>query len=143
MVIWVTAVGVLVGMVLYLRSRFVAVRVQGDSMEPTLHEGDRVLVRRTPLKRVSRGQLVVLAVPRDVPTVSWGPQWFIKRVVAVPGDSAPVDEVPELRAEPHASVPAGTLALLGDNAECSYDSRHAGYFVADKLLGVVIRTMRV
>jgi signal peptidase I len=35
-----------------LRGRYVSVTVDGPSMEPTLHSGDVVLVRRTPPARV-------------------------------------------------------------------------------------------
>jgi signal peptidase I len=46
-----------------LRSSLVAVRVVGISMQPTLLEGERVLVRRTTAAEVRRGQLVVFAHP--------------------------------------------------------------------------------
>jgi len=90
--------------VLVLRARLVAVLVQGDSMEPTLRPGDRVLVRRMPLRRVRRGQLVVFAPPPDLPTTLDNPLWLVKRVVALPGDTVP-SEVPALRAGAAGRVP--------------------------------------
>jgi signal peptidase I len=33
------------------------------------------------------------------------------------------------------------LVLLGDNPDWSYDSRQFGYFPAERLLGVVVRTI--
>jgi signal peptidase I len=36
-------------------------------------------------------------------------------------------------------VPAGSLVVLGDNADESYDSRHFGYVRASSVLGVVVR----
>lgn len=54
------AVAVVVG-VAVLRRRFVVVTVRGPSMEPSLREGDRVLVRRRPLAALRTGDLVVFA----------------------------------------------------------------------------------
>jgi signal peptidase I len=66
---------------------------------------------------------------------------MIKRVIAVPGDPVPRDEVPALRHVPERVVPDGCLVVLGDNAEDSRDSRHFGYLPFEKLVGVVVRCM--
>lgn len=126
---------VIAAILLVLRWRFVEVRVVGRSMEPTLREGDRVLVRRT--GTVRRGQIAVLASPwrfDDSP-------WLIKRVAAAAGDPVPSDEVVWLRDVTDQVVPPERLVLLGDNRAASFDSRRAGYFEARHLLGVVVRTM--
>ena len=117
-----------------IRRRYVAVRVQGQSMEPALRDGDRVLVLRT--KIVEPGQIAVLAVPTGATS------WLIKRVHAVPGDPVPRDTVPALADESGEIVPPGRVVLLGDNTTASYDSRWLGYFSTDDLLGVVVRTIR-
>jgi signal peptidase I len=122
-----------------LRRGFVQVRIEGSSMEPGLSAGDHVLVRRTRTTR--RGQVVVLAFPPRSATDPGHPPWLIKRVAAVPGDPVPRDMVPALRNVADRTVPPGRLVLLGDNPSASYDSRRAGYFNSDDLLGVVIRTM--
>ena len=59
-----------------------AFRVQGTSMEPLLHDGDRILVNKLVYRfgPIERGDVVVFWYPRD-PSVS-----FIKRVVGRPGD---------------------------------------------------------
>lgn len=145
------AAGIVIGCaVLVLRGRFVAVLVHGDSMVPTLHPGERVLVRRVPLRRVRRGQVVVLAPPPDLPPDPDNPPWMVKRLVALPGDPVPRD----LRAlwdqagqagqagQAAERVPPGRFVVLGDNTARSFDSRRAGYFPADALLGVVVRTLR-
>jgi signal peptidase I len=49
----------LVGLVIWLRRRWVLVAVDGESMVPALEPGDRVLVRRA-LSRVPPGQFVLL-----------------------------------------------------------------------------------
>ena len=131
------AVVLLAGGLTLLRRRFVVVAVTGDSMLPTLRPGDRVLVRRVPLHRVDRGQLVVVANPRDLPSLPDNPPWLVKRAVALPGDPVPA----VLGGDGDARVPPGKLLILGDNRGRSYDSRRAGYFAAEGLLGVVIRTI--
>ena len=117
--------------VLLVRRRFVAVRVVGDSMAPGLRSGQVVLVRKVSLAEVRRDQVVVFAPPPDLPTFEGDPPWLVKRAVALPGD---VFE--------SAVVPPGRFAVLGDNAERSYDSRKAGLFSEDALLGVMVRVLR-
>jgi signal peptidase I len=118
-----------------LRHTFTVVTVNGESMSPTYLPGDRVLVRRVRLVR--REQCVVFAEEPAGP----GPSWVLKRVVAVPGDPVPRDGMPALRAVPDTVVPAGHLVVLGDNPAHSYDSRHHGYVMVERLLGVVSRRM--
>jgi signal peptidase I len=123
-----------------LRRRFLSVLVEGSSMEPTLHAGQRVLVRRTEVADLRRGQVVVVARPADGPPPRADvPSWLIKRVAAVPGDPIPREAVPALRHVVEPRVPAGRLVLLGDNHAASFDSRRVGYFSADTLLGTVVR----
>ncbi|MFE7787467.1 signal peptidase I, partial [Streptomyces libani] len=89
-------------------------------------------------------------------------QWLIKRLAALPGDPVPEPmlsaspfarprppRVPEpmLSAPPLARpgpprVPAGSLVLLGDNPQHSVDSRHFGFYPADRVLGTVVRPLR-
>ncbi|MEV0400315.1 S26 family signal peptidase [Actinoallomurus sp. NPDC050550] len=115
--------------------------VDGDSMEPELRSGERVLVRRT--KRVRAGRLVVFAYP-ELPggrTAGDG-EYLIKRVVAVPGDRLPSDwEDPDIQAIAGTIVPPGHLVVLGDNRGTSWDSRHYGFLDRDLLVGVVIRRL--
>lgn len=113
-----------------LRRSWAVVTVEGLSMEPTFHDGDRVAVRRRRFA-VATGDVVVIRPPRV------GRAGFvIKRVAAVAGEPVP-HGIPV----PDAVVPDGKLVLLGDNAEASFDSRVAGYFSADRLLGGVVRRM--
>jgi len=127
----VLAGGAMVGV--WLRCRLIAVTVSGHSMMPTLLPGDRVLVRRTPVRRVGPTDLVVFARPRAI-----GRSWMIKRVLAVPGDPVPRREIPVLWGYSEARIPANRLVVLGDNPADSYDSRHFGYLNAEALLGVVV-----
>ncbi len=115
-------------------------------MEPTLYDGDRVLVRRAPLTAVRTGDVVVVARPHSHEFATARP-WVIKRVAATAGEQIP----PVIRhswAENDdidftgALVPEGRLLLLGDNPARSGDSRHWGFTAGDAVLGVVTRSMR-
>jgi signal peptidase I len=146
-VLWtVAAVVVAASLVLLVRARrLVVVDVQGPSMEPTLYDGDRVLVRRAPLTAVRTGDLVVVARPHSREFATPGP-WVIKRVAATAGERIP-PVILRGWAENDidftgAFVPAGRLLLLGDNPERSGDSRHWGFTAGDAVLGVVTRPMR-
>jgi signal peptidase I len=116
-----------------VRGRYVVVTVEGVSMAPTLVDGDRVVVRRRSATEVRQGDVVVLEPPADASGRN-GPQWNIKRVVAVAGDPVP-DGVP---VEGIDRVPAGSLVVFGDNPD-SVDSRQRGLFESDRLLGVAVR----
>jgi signal peptidase I len=155
----------LVATTLWLRHRYVVIDVIGTSMEPAYRAGSRVLVRRTPVARVQRGQPVVFE--RDYgevePTVDadsfvewrpaarwrpswaragWDRSWMLKRAIAIPGDPIPRDQVPALRDAPGNVVPAGCLVVMGDNPVGSLDSRHYGYVRRGRVLGVAVRRMR-
>ncbi|MEU6236134.1 S26 family signal peptidase [Kitasatospora sp. NPDC047058] len=125
------AAGALAGAVataVVVRRSFELVVVEGGSMEPTLRDGDRVLVRRT--RAFRRGDVVVFPVPGG-PRVPQDPSWLVKRVSAVAGDPA-ADGCP--------AVPSGHLAVLGDNPR-SLDSRAFGTVPSRTALGVAVRRM--
>ncbi|MFB6726527.1 S26 family signal peptidase [Kribbella sp. NPDC056345] len=143
----IAAVVATTSVVLLVRTRrLVVVDVQGPSMEPTLYDGDRVLVRRAPLTALRTGDLVVVARPHSADFAAAKP-WVIKRVAATPGERIPAvirdswAENDDL-AFAGALVPAGRLLLLGDNPIRSGDSRHWGFTTEDAVLGVVTRPMR-
>ncbi|MFB9236535.1 S26 family signal peptidase [Plantactinospora siamensis] len=136
----------LAGAAALARRRLVAITVEGRSMEPTLHEGDRVLVLRRPLRRVRRGQIVVLEQP--MPGARWarlprpthrigGRDWLVKRAVAVPGDPVPPAVAPVAGDLPDGRVPADSVVVLGDGVS-SQDSRMWGLVPGERVLGVSI-----
>lgn len=116
------------------RRMLVSVHVIGDSMEPTLHDGDRILVRRRRPAELRRGDIAVLRPP-DLPAVPGfsSPAWHVKRVAALPGERAP--RIPKLDDEQ--CVPGGTVVMLGDNP-VGGDSRNWGPYPAAGLLGTYL-----
>src|SRR5262245_21067214 len=84
----------------WLRRRLLLVTVQGRSMEPTLAEGDRVLVRRRLPARIRRSDVVVLRRPPGavVVDVAGAAELLVKRVVALGGDPVAADRFPRMAA---------------------------------------------
>jgi signal peptidase I len=122
------AIAVALAAVVIARRRYLVVSVVGNSMLPTLHDGQRLLARRR--QRARRGDVVAFLPPA-------GHRHFadlahrVKRVAAIAGDPVP----PWLdAADPR--VPDGKLVVLGDNPN-SEDSRHYGYVDEAAIVGVV------
>ncbi|WP_418061322.1 S26 family signal peptidase [Pimelobacter simplex] len=101
------------------------VTVVGSSMEPTLHHGQRLVVRRTGLRRLRPGQLVVF----DNPTALEHPRLLVKRLHAV-GPSVVAGERP-------VTIGADECFVLGD-APSTQDSRVFGPIPRDSIRGVVL-----
>lgn len=125
-------------------------KVDGLSMYPTLHDGDRMLITKG-LADPKRGDVVVLnVVDGGVPT-----EW-VKRIVGLPGDRLElrgnevlVNGAPEpfkhavsdsgVRAPVFGlTVPAGTVFCMGDGRDVSLDSRYVGPFAISQLHGKVV-----
>jgi signal peptidase I len=110
--------------------------VEGTSMEPSLVDGERLIVNKLSYRLGSpgRGDVVVFRFPGD------RRQRFIKRVVALPGETVVIRDGKVLvdgrsLSEVYLAdatfgeygpvrVPKGRLFLLGDNRANSRDSRY-------------------
>jgi len=117
--------------VVAVRRGWVAVTVVGDSMSPAFRDGDRVLVRRRP---PVRGDAVVVEAPASI---RFAGRWNLKRVAALAGDPVPESV---RGAAGVGVVPRGSVVVLGDNP-VSFDSRQAGLYPADRVLGVAVRRL--
>ncbi|MDE3077843.1 MAG: signal peptidase I [Chloroflexota bacterium] len=122
-------------------------KVEGYSMEPTLQDSQYLIVNKVGLhfSQLQRGDIIVFRYPLD-PTKS-----FVKRVIALPGDSVEVRDgkvsvdgqvlkEPYLNAPtrgyfPRTVVPAGDYFVLGDNRNNSSDSRAWGPLPANDVIG--------
>lgn len=111
----------------------------GQSMAPTLLQGDRILAMKTiyQLEPVARGDVLVFKNPEQ-PAQRW-----VKRVVGLPGDEVAIDDgvvsvngeqVTHPAGDPAfaavdmdaVTVPPHHVFVLGDNLPGSRDSRHIG-----------------
>jgi signal peptidase I len=122
--------------------------VHGQSMEPSLHESQRVIVDLLTyrLRAPRYGEIVVL----DVPERESGPP-LIKRVIGLPGDVVEIKGGSvyvngHKQAEPYLDqITTGALAstlvpeehvfVLGDNRRSSNDSRYFGTVPFESILG--------
>lgn len=123
--------------------------VKGHSMEPSLLDGDRLIVDRVSYNLVDaqRGDVVVLRYPRN-PAVD-----FVKRIVGLPGDQVelrdgglyvngaqvpcPWEWIGDHEDMPPVRVPDGNYFVLGDNRPISCDSREFGLVAAELIKGRV------
>lgn len=127
----------------------VRVRVDGFSMNPTLQDGEYILVNRLAYKigNPVRGDIVVFSFPMDPR------QDLIKRVIGLPGESISVQdgkvmingvplEEPYIAAPPIYNgtweVPEGQLFVLGDNRNESKDSHEWGLLPVENVVGRAI-----
>ncbi len=142
---------VLIAGLLFLAVNFVTarIRVEGNSMEPSLHDGEFVVVNRLAYRWAipARGDIIVFRFPLDPE------RRFIKRIVGLPGDEVRVLDGAvlvngELLAEPYiASAPrysgewvvgSDELFVLGDNRNNSSDSQNWGMLPMEAVIGKAI-----
>lgn len=122
------------------------IRVDGSSMEPTLHNGQLILVNRLAYKlgEPERGDVIVFYFPRDPE------QEYIKRLIGKPGDTVSIQNGQVLvndlpLSEPYISaspmyqgewvIPEGQYFVLGDNRNNSSDSHQWGMVPAEYVIG--------
>lgn len=161
MVVWILFVWIVVRLLL----KFVVANEQvfGPSMQPTFHQGDRVIALRH--KTVKRNDVVILDAP-DEPG-----ELYIKRVIGLPGETVESKNDKmyingKYLAQPYlkeykSKMPAGQLLtnnftlkndtatnrntvpkdsyfVMGDNRTVSKDSRMIGFIKKKKIEGVVV-----
>lgn len=150
-----TLLFVCVGVVGLARAFLAVVTVRNESMQPTLQEGDRVLViRHWPSGWLHRGQIVIVW-PGEFP--DHGPQPlgvsepFVERIFGLPGDTyaAYADQADRyfLQTERLSDgsdwrlvqpIPDQHLFVYGDNPQASLDSRTWGPIAFESVLGLVV-----
>ena len=135
--------------VLIITFLYQPVRVEGTSMLPRLVDQDRLFINKVVyhFEAIERGDVVVFHYPRN-PQVS-----YIKRIIAVPGDSFRIDRgqvfvngkavsepyVPEeyrdSRSYEAIVVPPDQYFVLGDHRSIASDSRDFGPVKRDLIYG--------
>ena len=121
-------------------------RIEGESMEPNLHNGEYVLIDKISylLHSPERGDVVVFTPPNN-------DRDYIKRVIGLPGDTVEIKggrvyvngivlDEPYLRNVIHNDMPArvveeGRYFVLGDNRNNSSDSRAFGSITPQSIVG--------
>jgi signal peptidase I len=126
-----------------------AYTVNGDSMLPTLHHGERLLIDKISYRFIepSRGEIIVFKNPSNTR------EQFVKRVIGLPGDKVaiiqgvvyindqPIEEdytlAPARIGFAPQIVPEGTYFVLGDNRNNSEDSRFSrvGFLPRELIVG--------
>ena len=147
---WAQAILTAVILALLIRTfLFEIILVDGESMLPTLHHGDRVFVNKIGyiLGGPKHGDIVIFKNPNN-PRDN-----FVKRVIGLPGDTVRITDgvvyrndepltedyinEPSISDYPSTVVPEDTIFALGDNRNRSLDSTDPviGFIPMDNLLG--------
>lgn len=127
--------------------------VKGQSMQPTLWEGERLFVNKISLRFVNpkHGDVIVLHDPSTGPSQK---DYLVKRVIGIPGDIVEVRDHQlyvngKIVDEPYIdteiedpdfaalTVESGNYFVMGDNrhASASKDSRYFGSIPEDMIVG--------
>lgn len=127
--------------------------VIGQSMEPTLYEGEKLIINKIALSfgKPGRGDIVVLHDPSTGPDRK---EYLVKRIIGIPGDIVEVRGRQlyvngKLVEEPYTdtaiqdpdfgelTVREGTYFIMGDNrhAGASKDSRYFGTVAKESIVG--------
>lgn len=127
--------------------------VQGHSMDPTLYDTQKLLVKKynTPIDRLD------IVIAKDVSQDS--ERFIVKRVIGLPGENvtvlqngavlingAVIDDPGEARYLSGCSeectyvLGENEYFLMGDNRANSYDSRNIGPILKDNITGVLWKT---
>lgn len=159
---WVKAVGIGLIILVFVRTFFISnYVVEGKSMEPTLENGNKLIVNKISYQigELNRFDVIVFHHNKE--------EDFVKRIIGLPGDKVEyrndelyingkkIDEpylekqrekalgskltgdftLSELWGEE--TVPEGKLFVLGDNRLESWDGRHFGFISIDQVVGKV------
>ena len=125
--------------------------IEGPSMEPSLHNQERIMVDKVSyhFRSPARGDVVVFAAPLE-PSLN-----YVKRIIALPGDTITIDNTnvsvnnislhekyvdPNYQGNPYPKienlhVPANDYFVMGDDRKNSSDSREWGFVPRQNIIG--------
>lgn len=169
---WIQAIVLAIIIALLIRAFiFEPVQVQGQSMEPTLQTGERLIVYKFGymVDKPKRGDIIVIKVQEGrrtlLPFIDKYPLLkkifpyydeldYVKRIVGLPGEELTFQDGKvyingELLKEPYVSgmtfssdykivVPQNNYFVMGDNRECSRDSREIGTIHLSNIKGKAV-----
>lgn len=141
----------------FFRKCFVVVIIEHESMSPTLHSGDRVLVfRYWPAKLLKKGDIVIVwpwinIIRNDKGPKPFGVIPYIKRIIGLPGDKI-ISNIHELddyhkkkfghnydeEGNKTEIIPEKHFFVRGDFPIGGIDSRIFGPVPKEGILGLVI-----
>lgn len=148
---WLYAVLIALVIVILVRGFIITPSVvKGDSMQPNLYDGDRIIISK--LSSINRFDQIAFIAPN-------GEDNYVKRVIGVPGDEIEIindtlyindivyaedyltenySEGVSIRYFSTEKIPEGTYFVMGDNRKHSYDSREFGVINKDSIIGEVV-----
>lgn len=128
--------------------------IPSDSMVPTLHTGDRLVVEKVSYRfhPPSQGDIIVFQPPAELQRRGYPQdQAFIKRIIGIPGkilkvsngqvylDGQPLKEdyiaEPANQPFPPVQIPEDQYFVMGDNRNDSNDSRYWGFLPRQNIIG--------
>lgn len=159
---WVKALGIGLIVIIFIRVFFFSnYQVEGESMMPTLEDGNLLVVNKIgyQISDLERFDVIVFHANKE--------EDYVKRIIGLPGDKIQYrddeliingEKISEPFLEKYRSqtiigkltgdftlseitgvdtVPEGKLFVLGDNRLGSWDSRHFGFISANEVVGKV------
>ncbi|MEN2766618.1 signal peptidase I [Ornithinibacillus xuwenensis] len=146
---WGKAIVIAIILAFLLRSFIFATSiVEGDSMDPTLQDGERVIFNKFVylIGEPNRGDIVIIQRPEKN---------YVKRIIGLPGETIEIknhqlyvnNELYDQRfltedAKNHTgnygpiTIPEGRYFVMGDNRSISKDSRNGlGFIMEDEIIG--------
>lgn len=155
LIIWIVEILLVLGAAWYISFYMLEkTSVIGDSMSPTLMEGDKILINRFSYRFRAPERFDVIVYKQSNKEHSY---YEVKRVIGLPGDTVKISEAGLVSvngrqlsepvvvepmnnsglAEEGVSLDEGEYFVLGDNRNQSEDSRFAnvGNIIADDIIG--------
>lgn len=143
---WFKAFLIALVAVLIITQFVVIAKIDGSSMEPTLHDGDHVITAKH-FTSIDEGDIIGF----DFIDTDGSESYHVKRIVGMPGDTVEVvnnqvlvnDEVViedgiQQYSDTVYDLGDDEYFVVGDNYEVSYDSRMHGPIKGEDILGEIV-----
>lgn len=132
--LWMIGMAAVVGVSALVRQIAHPVVVQGQSMEPTFTDGQRLWVTEAYwlFGGLKANDVVLVRSPEDGDVL-------IKRVYGLPGQEMDWDAPTLQQVGNRRYVPANAIFIVGDNPEVSVDSRDFGPVPLNHVIGKVLQ----